>query len=737
MVFLLTGCPGIIGAADLQQKIHAAQSDIRIICPVEDIDNIPWTALLYLNHIHGADITIARVHPAPVFGYSIADSEDNQFHLLEIGRGTDMDDSSFVDSLIEVVFDGIYPDIAIIASKSSSDSAQLVGFARLLQVASRNDTLALAHLRQIFIAGPADQGAGVILNDAELYHEYRKRLTAVSKELFGVEKTTYSPQRFRWYYPVEALPQGTPPIDFIPDFDTFRLPDIISARLFDGPEQKNLLARLARYRSYLRAAYKLRSGRSEQLQLIGSAYREFNEIMGIIRRGLGGIEMSRIEAWAQRIHHKAYLAVAEAIGVRWLGNIERRKTPFGSSAKLTLDIEVFGPRPVELSYFRLNRDNQPPIVVDSISKIIEPHQRFYREYAIDLGQLDVREATGDSLLFSIEAVVEGLALELFVPYREFSDEMLNLEFLPGYAILAPFTDDPKTALAQPFDWQIKITKPYGSELDGTLTIHTPDGIVVGSYNKSVFMPQGTTRKYRNIYLAAGRSMGYDLKTVRATLEVGGQEVATASADVRIVRCEVPDTRDIAFIPDDAGKLEDFLRMARVSFEPLTRRGMARAALDAFDVIVFGPEATEYYDVLRSSGDRIHEFVENGGDVIIFGQAFGWPSTALPFHMYVSRQVTDQPAANDGKDHALLREPYDIKLHPLLSRMDAYGGGWPAIMGGGAEILRAGELGSYLRVAQIGEGHIIYCGLPLLDMAADLNIEAVHFLANLLNFGHGQ
>jgi hypothetical protein len=53
------------------------------------------------------------------------------------------------------------------------------------------------------------------------------------------------------------------------------------------------------------------------------------------------------------------------------------------------------------------------------------------------------------------------------------------------------------------------------------------------------------------------------------------------------------------------------------------------------------------------------------------------------------------------------------------------------------LVSARELGSYLTVVAAGDGYVIYCGLPLLEMAARLDLDAIHLLANLINFGHGE
>lgn len=61
----------------------------------------------------------------------------------------------------------------------------------------------------------------------------------------------------------------------------------------------------------------------------------------------------------------------------------------------------------------------------------------------------------------------------------------------------------------------------------------------------------------------------------------------------------------------------------------------------------------------------------------------------------------------------------------------------AVHDANAEIVSAWELGSYLQVVKIGDGYVVYCGLPLFDMAAGLNVEAIHLLANILNVGYGK
>lgn len=733
---LLLCCASVAAAGDLEGKIRAAGSDIRIFCPATAIENIQWTALLHLNRSYGAEIFIGLIHPSPEFGCEVMSTEDGQFHLARIGRAAGVEGTILADSIITCLFGGLYPDLAVFEAETSEDSLFLTSVLNRISEVSRTDTLAAAALERIFIRGANEGRAEVILNDRELFDKYSSAVENVSNR-FDAGMIRYRPEQYRKYFrlnrPDEAVSGRG---GFLAGLHTFRLGELISERLTEGPAKDNLLNRLDKYRNNLKAAERLPEGRSEQIALLAEAYRGIARLVQTLETGTSKLSGTSLPEWARRLRQKTYLAVSEALGIEWNSRLELRRTPFGQSARLTLDLNLTGPEKVELSYFRLYPEGGTSVIIDSISTTIMPHQRFYREYLVDLETIDLVNHDADSLRFSIEVIVRGLTLNLQVPYGEFSSANVALNFLPGYTFLSPFQEGHVTSLAQPFDWQLEITKPFGSELDGRLQIHTPDGVVVGSYDKNIFMPVGTTRKYMNVFLAAGRSIGYDQKQIRATLEVGGQPLASASADVRIVRCRVPETRDVGFVPDADGRLEDFLRMAKVSFQPFTANSLVRASLEAYDLIIIGAEAYENYDLLRTVRDRLDQFVRDGGEVLVMGQTFSL-NDVFSFPIYASKSLSTTNAKVVAADHRLLTMPYGINFNTLHKSLKKNGFAYPAIINSGREIISAGEHGSLLRVTRVGDGHIIYCGLPLLEMAAELDVESIHLLANLLNFGHGE
>jgi len=728
-------------SGSLDDAVRAAGCDLKVFCPAADPADIQWTALLYLNQTYGVHVYIAVyiavLEKSPAYAAKVTSSPDGQFHVAEIGTGVGLAPDSLADSILACLFDNSYPDLAIFGA-SSSDSTTITSMLSHIRRRAREDSLSVGTLEEIYVRGPEDGPADVVLNDAELYKHFGGKVSELSRAFAENGPEDYIPEQYRWYSRIDSPVTDGASGEFLAGTEPFRLPGRLRARLADSPERDNVLSRIDSYISNIQAAQKPWVGALDQLSYLLAANEDITRIASRCHPdAMGHLSETGLCDPIMSLRKRAYSALTEAVGIDWQGHLEIRNTPFGKTGKLSLDLTVTGPREIELSYFKFIPQNGQPIIIDSILKTIGPHQKFYREYPVDINAIDVRPETGDSLLFAVEAIVDRVSLALYLPYREFADREIGLKFLPGYAFLAPFTEGQLTALAQPFDWQLLITKPYASELTGTIKLDNPDGIVVGSFDENVFMPVGITSKYVDIHLAAGRSIGFDRRTVKASLVVGGQPVAQTGADIRVVRCDVPDTRDIAFIPDPGGRLEDFLRMTRASFQPLTTRGLMRAPLEAYDLVVIGSNADDYYDILRGTRDRLRDFVDNGGDVVIFGQGFDWPHDLFEFSVYPARTTSEQHLQFSHQDHSILNFPYEIDTDALTKGIAGTSALYPAIVDGGAEIVSAGELGSYLQVVKIGDGYVVYCGLPLFEMAAALNVEAIHLLANILNVGYGK
>lgn len=720
----------------LDEKIRATQSDLRVLCPAVRSEDIQWGPLLYLNQAYGAEIYILLVQPSPFFGCQTISTSDEQFHLARVGKGAEMADEAFADSILARFFPSHgYPDIVISQAQTPADSSLIFSLVNRIRAVSRADSSALAPLEKIYMRTEASAQT-LIFNDFELFGKYAAKAADIDTIFAPNGPLRYKPERYRRYQLVsDDSAAAKPPGDFAAGLDVFRLADLIARRFIEGPEKNNIQSRLTKYRSFIRAAQARNIGRLEQARLLASAYNEINKLIETFQSGGGQMLASGALERTRTIQKRTFIALTEALGIKFRGDLVVRDTPVGKATKLMVDLVVTGPLPVELAYLKVLPVGGMPIAVDSISKKILPHERFYREYLVDTTGQTVKLGGKDSMQYAIEAVVEDIPIDLFVPYMEYSGGRISVNFLPGYAILKPFGEGPNTAIAQTFDWQLLITKPYDEALQGRLEIIVPDGIVVGTYDKSIDIPAGIAQKYMDIHLAAGFSIGDEIREIGAALYVNREKVASTTAAARVIRCDVPESRRIAYLPDPDGRLEDFLRMLHTSFQPFTGQSLIRAPLEAYNMIIIGTNVPEYGTTLRGVSDRLREYVRQGGNILIFGQPIAWPHDLFPFSIYPAKSPVFVAPQVVDKGNPLLSSPYKVNADQLVEQIKDELSLYPAIIEGGDEIISAGEPGSYLKVSRLGDGSVIYCGLPLLEMAARLNTDAIHLLANLLNFGH--
>ncbi|MDD4050734.1 MAG: hypothetical protein PHR28_02390 [candidate division Zixibacteria bacterium] len=725
-------------AGTISDELKAAQTDLRVFCPAMTERDIQWPVLLYLNQTVGAEVYIALFRPAPVFSLQTATSADGQFHIATIGRPETMTDIALVESLAMYLFPDRAPDLAVCGTTDTADSVLVASLVAQMGRTSAAESPALFGVKRVFFSGGKGSGkADIILDEDELCRRYRDK-TAELGRVFGSDGPQYyRPEQIRRYFRLPLSPADTGRTEgFVSGLDMFRLPVMVTRQLTDSPVRRDLLTGLDRYCSYLRVAENQPENSSRQIQLISAAYREIIRFGGVIDSLPSSGKGSQLSRIAGQFAEKTRLALVEAIGLDWNSRLEMLKTPDGNVVKLMLDMQVTGGSQIGLSSLLLHLPGKPAVAIDTVSETIQPHQKFIRQIPIQWDLIDSVGAPADSLRFTTQISVGDMPLEFEVPLRKYADMDLGLAFLPGYTFLSPFTETDVTALAQPFEWQLRITKPYRSELKGKLTVTVPDGIVVGSFNPDISMAEGVTTKYVNLYLGAGRSMETDPRQVQAALEVGGQVVAETSAPVRVVRCAISAKTKIAFVPDPDGRLEDFLRMAKTEATPLTPHGLMLATLEKYGLIIIGPDPVSYQDMLQVVRPRFREYVKNGGKILILGQSFGLSDDIFDFSIRAVYTESPSLPRATASGHALFKFPYSIGLGAFDSLTAKIGYAWPARVSGGTELISAGELGSYLTVVTVGDGHVIYCGLPLLEMAARLDVEAIHLLANLMNFDHG-
>jgi hypothetical protein len=133
-------------------------------------------------------------------------------------------------------------------------------------------------------------------------------------------------------------------------------------------------------------------------------------------------------------------------------------------------------------------------------------------------------------------------------------------------------------------------------------------------------------------------------------------------------------------------------------------------------------------------DRLTDYVRHGGSLVLLGQPSDWPESMLPVGFVPGEEkISGREILNRIPNANLLSKPYAVSDRGLLDMLERKRMLPSAVMSPAENIYVTPSGAALLSVSRLGDGQVIYCGLPLLEMVGELNIEAIHLLANVLNY----
>ena len=133
-------------------------------------------------------------------------------------------------------------------------------------------------------------------------------------------------------------------------------------------------------------------------------------------------------------------------------------------------------------------------------------------------------------------------------------------------------------------------------------------------------------------------------------------------------------------------------------------------------------------------NRFENYLRQGGSLVIFGQPDDWPGSVLPVSFVPVTEVIDQnDITNRISEAKILGKPFLISEKNLLSSFYKKQTTSPAVISPAEKVYITPSQATLLSVSRLGEGQLIFCGLPLLEMISRLDIEAIHLFANLMNY----
>jgi len=270
-----------------------------------------------------------------------------------------------------------------------------------------------------------------------------------------------------------------------------------------------------------------------------------------------------------------------------------------------------------------------------------------------------------------------------------------------------------------------------------------------SFRFTVVRPEAE-RARATVWAVAATESGaeYDLATVqiRYTHVRPTAYVRSAASDVEIAPIVLPQVSAVGYVRGAADRIPEALSQIGLPVEILGADALAGSDLSRFDAIVVGPRAYETDSALVSRNDRLLEYVEDGGLLIVQYQQYQFVRGGYaPYSLEIVRphdRVTDETAP------VTLLDPE----HPAVTRPNLLGDsdwvGWPQERGlyfahewddaytplleltdPGRSPLRGGLL-----MASYGEGIYVYTGISFFRALPAGVPGAYRLFLNLLALG---
>ncbi|MBN1212112.1 MAG: hypothetical protein JXA92_05995 [candidate division Zixibacteria bacterium] len=724
------------GQSTATDLVDYALCDLRVLYFYETPDEIDWPTLYYLNDRFGCRVDLLTVRAGGVFHYDVTEVPDKEIYLnryfVEDG------DVGFRDTLGSYLFRERRPDIVIFGHRGREalynacreyllnlpvDSSALFNIVKVYQISDKPEEM-------------AEPEGAVHINRRELYDRCRSRMELEIPKLFPrfELEEMHRGERLVLYELLKSRMKTEVPVpDFISGLNRIRLVPILDSLLADGAIKQAFIRKAKNALSFLNA-----SQNTVGRQRVENIITGYKELIYLTHQSQSEGILSGIvdyQPYLLRVLLKTKKATLSEIGMNWEGRVILRDSPHGPRLKFRADLAVNGSEEVELSYIKY----QPywdtvAVVLDSVSRKVKPHQSFIREYLVDIDRAYLEASQPESLSFTAEIVYSKIQLPITtsIPIREAPD--LKITFEPDFRFVQPTARLDVDRVVSSLNWKAVIDKPRSFEGKVKVNLETPRGVFAGAYRTEWDLEKGHATQTIRIPFSISNLFELGIHEQTISLIVDNRVIAVDTGIIRVAACHIDDTVKVGFMPDTTGLLEDILRMTDAAFQPLTDRALQTGDLEAYNVIVVGSGAFRDFPALKLITERLIDYLRNGGSLVILGQPYDWPEGVLPVSFVPAEEAVRTDEITLLIDGArILSAPHKISETEFKAYFDRKRRVASAVVTPSEKVFVTPSGGALLSVSRLGEGQIIYCGLPLVDMISELNIEAIHLLANILNY----
>ncbi|MCP4684826.1 MAG: hypothetical protein GY867_05185 [bacterium] len=732
ILLLISMAPSSVRPVDL---VTQTVCDLQVLYLFEEPETIDWPTLYYLNEETGCRIDLLTLSAGNHMVHTVDEVPDRGIfvHQYNIKPG----ETAFVDTLLAVQFGVRRPDIVIMGAPRFE--GLLADLATALESLPARDN-SIFNVRKIYRYAPTENdqvtsSSAVTVNRRELYARYRDRMQLEIGHLFPwLQTEQFTEVGLSRYELVRRYPaDNTPDPDFLSGLERLRMITVFDTVLADGALKNSFVNRARNVISFFNLSRKTVGAPSVDNLIAG--YKALGTLVEQTRSEPLLTGIGDLQPYMERLYRHAQKAVLTDIGMSWDGNIILRDSPHGPKLKFRASLSVNGPKFIELSYIRFHPYwDSADVILDSVSRQVEPHQSFVREYLVDIERGYLEATMPESLLFSAEIVYGSMPLTVTssVPIWESPD--ITIAFAPDFFFVPPVARLEVDKVVSSMNWKAVISKPLYYHGTANLDLEAPRGVYAGAYRQSWQLEKGRATETVRIPFSVSNLFELGIHEQKISLSIEGREVASATGKIRIAACRVSDSISVGLMPDTTGLLEDILRMSGANYWPLTDRSLQTGDLDAYNVIVMGPGAVRSYPSFKKIRGRLEDYLRYGGSLVILGQPNQWPEGALPVGFVpTTESINASELLNRIPEARVMSQPYAISQSNLFNWFAERKTVNPAVISPAEKVFVTPTGATLLSVSRLGEGQMIFCGLPLIEMISDLNIEAIHLLANILNY----
>lgn len=704
-----------------------ALCDLRVLYLYDNPDKIDWPTLYYLNDQYGCRIDLATVGAGQFFAATEREIQGRQVyaHSLRVVAAS----SSRFDSVYARLWPDRRPDLIILGEL---DSTGLTARFAAVTTALKPKDGSLFNIVRVMRATGDPSTKAISVNAVELFLSNRERIEREAPQLIGDNYAATQPTQVLSRYQYDGKSAGAVS-DFVSGMRFLRIGKAIDSLVREGGIREALARKAGNFVSLLEIA-QTQSGRPRLMSVV-NAHQEIKSLREAakVEPALAGVSefVPYLDELVSRVED---LAVAET-GVRWDGRIVLRDSPYGPKLKFVSSLVIAGPAEVMISEvtFKPYWDSTS-VILDSVRQAIAPHQSYVREYLIDLDSRKLESGKADSLKFTVEMEAGGMPMMLTSTLPVRSAPRLTVDFDPPFHFVQPFAALDVDKVVSSMALNVVVSKPLAFAGKAKIDLETPNGVFAGAYRQEVTLEKGQGSETIRIPFSVSKLFELGVQNIVVSLSLDNRVVAADTGIIRIAGCHVPDKVSIGLLPDSSGSLEDILRMTDARWQAITDRTLEVGELGAYDVLLVGSGALRYFPSFRKVRARIEDFVKNGGTLVVMGQPEGWPSELLPVSLAPVRvELSGTAIAVVDGAHDLLKRPNAVLPSGLSVWFERPTTVTAAVVSPCRSILAGPKSEMLLSVSPVGRGNVVYCGLPLADMIGKLNIEAIHLLANILNY----